>query len=41
MTPTQPAAFRAYYVLTDAHGRCVALLCRDTGVLTRLKVAEA
>ena len=34
-------ALRRHYVLTDGNGQYVALLCCDTGVLTRLKVTEA
>ncbi len=34
------AAFNGY-LLTDGNGQYVALLCRDTGALTRLKVAAA
>jgi hypothetical protein len=41
MTPTQPAAFRAYYVLTDGNLKFKALLCKRTGSLVKLPKAKS
>ncbi len=41
MTPTQPAAFRAYYVLTDGNLKFKALLCKRTGALVKLPRAKS
>ncbi len=41
MTPPLPAAFRAYYVLTDGNLKFKALLCKKTGTLVKLPRAKA
>jgi hypothetical protein len=41
LTPPPPAAFRAYYVLTDGNLKFKALLCKKTGALVKLPKAKS